>query len=111
MIQKEDISFKSVPVLQAQLELYQTLKDLKVDLRQAYQEMTLWFDVKAIAAIMHTKPAFVIEALQPKVAIDQAVTDAILKFKDSLLYNRTEEEIEEKKVPVNSAFNSHSPIN
>ena len=90
MIQAEEICFNCIPVLRAKLALFKAMMESKFDMVQLYQEMKLWFDIKAIAKILNQRVSTIEPWLHPIVNIDPKVTDAVLVFKDALLYNREE---------------------
>ena len=90
MIQAEEICFNCIPVLRARLALFKAMMESKFDMVQLYQEMKLWFDIKAIAKILNQRVSTIEPWLHPIVNIDPKVTYAVLVFKDALLYNREE---------------------
>ena len=74
MIQAEEICFNCIPVLRARLALFKAMMESKFDMVQLYQEMKLWFDIKAIAKILNQRVSTIEPWLHPIVNIDPKVT-------------------------------------
>ena len=104
MILANDICFTCKAVIDAEIILLRTVADLKLgnQLNQLAQEMKEWFDIKTIMKIMGKREKTVEAYLTPVVKIDSRITDAVLDFKDALVYNREVQSTEEELIGSNA---------